>query len=220
MVVGSNERLHPWMDEGFNTFIDLENAADYFAGTAYGDTIATHARRLYPHHAVPGSEQPMSPRPVESRDRVWTGYQKPALMLSVLRDEVLGPERFERAFRAYLEAWRFKHPTAGDFQRMMRSASGVDLDWFWRDWLYTTSRPDVVVERVTTDGGASVVTLVNRGGMQLPTRLRVTYDDGGTEEVLVPVEAWNLGSRFDYRAPAGRRITAAAVVPSIPLAAP
>lgn len=220
MVVGSNERLHPWMDEGFNTFIDLDNAAGYFAGTTYGDTIATHARRLYPHHAVPGSEQPMSTRPVESRDLFWTGYQKPALMLSVLRDEVLGRERFERAFRAYLEAWRYKHPTPGDFQRMMRSASGVDLDWFWRDWLYSTSRPEVSVERITTDGDASVVTLVNRGGMQLPTRLRLAYDGAGTEEVVVPVEAWNLGPRFDYRAPAGRRVTDAAVLPSIPLVTP
>ncbi|MCU0620124.1 MAG: M1 family metallopeptidase [Gemmatimonadales bacterium] len=220
MVVGSNERLHPWMDEGFNTFLDLENAALYFAGTAYGDTITTSARRLYPSHAVPGQEQPMATRPVESRDLFWTGYQKPALMLSVLRDEVLGRERFERAFRAYLQAWRFKHPTPGDFQRMMRAESGVDLDWFWRDWLYTTHRPDVVVERVASDARGSTVGLLNRGGMQLPTRLRLTYADGSSGEVVVPVEAWNLGPRFEYRAPAGTSVTGAVVVPPVPLATP
>ena len=78
MVVGSNERLYPWMDEGFNTFIDLANAARYFKGTAYGDSIEVHPLHLYPDHAVPG-EQPLIARPVEVTDLFWAGYQKPAL---------------------------------------------------------------------------------------------------------------------------------------------
>ena len=65
MIVGSNERLYPWMDEGFNTFIDLGNAARYFAGTAYGDTIEVHPLHLYADHASPGKEQPLISRPVE-----------------------------------------------------------------------------------------------------------------------------------------------------------
>jgi len=80
MVVGSNERLYPWMDEGFNTFIDLANAARYFKGTAYGDSIEVHPLHLYPDHAGPG-EQPLGLRPVEVHDLFWAGYQKPALML-------------------------------------------------------------------------------------------------------------------------------------------
>ena len=54
MIVGSNERLYPWMDEGFNTFIDLANAANYFAGTPYGDTIEVHPLHLYADHAIAG----------------------------------------------------------------------------------------------------------------------------------------------------------------------
>ena len=96
MVVGSNERLYPWMDEGFNTFIDLANAATYFEGTGYGDSIESNPLRLYPDHAVPGLEQPLISRPVEVSDLFWTGYQKPALMLQLLRNEVLGRERFDR----------------------------------------------------------------------------------------------------------------------------
>ena len=91
MVVGSNERLYPWMDEGFNTFIDLANAARYFKGTAYGDSIEVHPLHLYPDHAVPG-EQPLIARPVEVTDLFWAGYQKPALMMQLLRYEVLGAE--------------------------------------------------------------------------------------------------------------------------------
>jgi len=97
MVVGSNERLYPWMDEGFNTFIDLAGAAHYFDGTPYGDTIEVHPLHLYADHATPGQEQPLISRPVESKDLFWTGYQKPALMLQILRYEVLGKERFDPA---------------------------------------------------------------------------------------------------------------------------
>jgi aminopeptidase N len=213
MIVGSNERLYPWMDEGFNTFLDLENAAKYFAGEAYGDSIETQPHRLYPAHAIPGQETPLITRPVEVRDLFWTGYQKPALMLSVLRDQVLGPERFEAAFRAYLHAWAFKHPTPSDFFRIMRSHSGVDLDWFWHDWVYTTSHPDQVVEAVTSGDSGSAVVIVNRGEMQLPIALRLTYADGATEQLTLPVEAWNQGRRFTNRVKDGRTVVKAELEP-------
>lgn len=124
MVVGSNERLYPWMDEGFNTFIDLANAAKYFAGTPYGDSIEVHPLHLYPDHAIAGEEQPLITRPLESRDLFWTGYQKPALMMQTLRYHVLGPDMFDPAFRDYLKTWAFKHPTPADFFRIMRDNTG------------------------------------------------------------------------------------------------
>ncbi|MGH7535515.1 MAG: M1 family metallopeptidase, partial [Gemmatimonadales bacterium] len=142
MIVGPNERLYPWMDEGFNTFIDLANAAQYFAGTAYGDTIEVHPLHLYPDHAIEGREQPLIDRPVEGKDLFWTGYQKPALMMQILRYEVLGKDRFDRAFREYLRTWAYRHPAPADFFRIMRDVSGMDLDWFWRDWIFTTARLD------------------------------------------------------------------------------
>jgi aminopeptidase N len=213
MIVGSNERLYPWMDEGFNTFIDLQNAANYFRGTAYGDTIEVHPLHLYDEHALTGTEQPLITRPVEVRDLFWTGYQKPALMMRTLREQVLGRERFDDAFRAYLAAWAFKHPTPGDFFRMMRSRSGVDLDWYWRDWVYTTNRPDQGVEAiVNSDSGARVV-LVNKGEMQLPVFLRVTYADRSVESVTLPVGLWNQGPRFTWRARNGKRVAKAEVDP-------
>jgi hypothetical protein len=195
MLVGSNERLYPWMDEGFNTFIDLAGAADYFAGMPYGDTIEVHPLRLYRDHAIAGQEQPLITRPVESKDLFWTGYQKPALMLQILRHEVLGKERFDPAFREYIRAWAYKHPTPADFFRLMRDASGVDLDWFWRDWIYTTARLDQAIDSVS--GGR--IHLSNRGTMTLPLEMEVTYEDGSSERIRLPVEMWNLGPRFGYR---------------------
>jgi hypothetical protein len=199
MIVGSNERLYPWMDEGFNTFIDLAAAAGYFAGSGYGDSIETNPLRLYQDHGVPG-EQPLISRPVEVKDLFWTGYQKPALMLQILRYEVLGKERFDRAFREYIRAWAYKHPTPADFFRLMRDASGVDLDWFWRDWVYTAARLDQAVDSLAGDK----IVLASRGTMTLPLEMDVTYADGSTERIRLPVEMWNLGSQFTYRVQGGK----------------
>jgi hypothetical protein len=213
MIVGSNERLYPWMDEGFNTFIDLGNAAKYFAGTPYGDSIEVHPLHLYPDHAGPGQEQPLITRPVESKDLFWTGYQKPALMMQTLRYEVLGRERFDPAFREYLRTWAFKHPTPADFFRLMRDESGMDLDFFWRDWIYTTARLDQAVDSVGVADGAQKVFLSNRGTMTLPLEMDLTYADGSTERVRLPVEMWNLGPAFAYRVRGGKRVTAVVVDP-------
>jgi len=207
MIVGSNERLYPWMDEGFNTFIDLANAAKYFAGTPYGDTIEVHPLRLYAEHAKPGDEQPLIANPTEVRDLFWVGYQKPALMMKLLRDEVLGKDRFDHAFREYIRAWAFKHPTPADFFRVMRDASGMELDWFWRGWIYTTARLDQAVDSVTArPEGGGAVHLSTRGTMVMPAQLTATFDDGTTTTVKLPVEMWNLGDRFTYRVPGAKRV--------------
>ncbi len=214
MIVGPNERLYPWMDEGFNTFIDLANAAKYFAGTPYGDSIEVHPLHLYRDNAIAGQEQPMITRPVESRNLFWTGYQKPALMMQTLRYYVLGPDVFDPAFRDYLRTWSFKHPTPADFFRIMRDDTGVELDWFWADWIYSTARPDVAVESIdNTDKGAEVV-LRNRGAMQLPILLQLTYADGTSEMVKLPVAAWNLGPVFTYRVSNGKKVVKAEVDPA------
>ncbi len=212
MVVGSNERLYPWMDEGFNTFIDLENAAAYFAKTPYSDTIEVHPLHLYADHGLPGNEQPLIDKPTEVRDLFWGGYQKPALMMQMLRFEVLGKERFDAAFRAYIRAWAFKHPTPADFFRVMRDQSGMDLDWFWRDWIYTTARLDQAVDSISRGAdGVTSVHLSSRATMIMPAELTLTFDDGTTQAIKLPIEMWNLGSRFVYRVPGKKGVRGAEV---------
>jgi len=120
-------------------------------------------------------------------------------MLHLLRYEVLGKELFDRAFRAYTEAWAFKHPTPADFFRVMRNETGQDLDWFWRGWIYTTARLDQAVDSITTAGDTTFVHLSNRGQMVMPAEMLVTFADGSSRTVKLPVEMWNLGSRFTYQ---------------------
>ena len=151
---------------------------------------------------------------MESHDLFWTGYQKPALMMQTLRYEVLGQGALRpRRSGSTSATWAFRHPTPADFFRLMRDASGMDLDWFWRDWIYTTARLDQAVDSVATADGGQKVCLSNRGSMTLPLEMELTFDDGTSERVRLPVEMWNLGPRFGYRVRSERRVTRVEVDP-------
>ena len=214
MIVGSDERRYPWMDEGFNTFIDYGAAESYFRGTAYGDTVRRELLGAFAATATPGIEQPLITKPTEVRELYWTAYQKPALMLTVLRDAVLGRDEFERGLREYARRWAFKHPQPADFYRTMANVTGRDLDWFWRGWVLTTARLDQAVDSVTRGAGdTTLVHLSNRGQMVLPLTLELRYADGTSETRQLPVEMWYLGSRFTYRVNTTKAITAIAVDP-------
>jgi hypothetical protein len=215
MIVGSNVRLYPCMDEGFNTFIDLAGAAKYFQVTPYGDTIELPPGHLYADHARPGDEQPLITNPTQVRDLFWVGYQKPALMMQTLRYEVLGKDRFDAAFREYIKAWAFKHPTPADFFRIMRDESGMDLDWFWRGWIFSTARLDQAIDSITNrQGGGSDIHLSNRGTMIMPVEIAITFGNAEPPTIVkLPVEMWNLGPSFTYHVPAGRAVSRAEVDP-------
>jgi hypothetical protein len=214
MLVGSNERLYPWMDEGFNTFMDLYVAASYYPGTPYGKSIEWNPLAIYPENAIPGDEQPLITRPVEQYNLFWTSYQKPALMLQLLRHEVLGLERFDAAFRAYIQTWANKHPTPADFFRIMRDVSGMDLDWFWRGWVMTAARLDQAVLgfEPRPDGGTHVI-LYNKADMVMPLELAVVYVDGSSQTFRLPVEMWNQGPRFTYRLPGTKPVRSVEIDP-------
>jgi hypothetical protein len=215
MIVGSDERRYPWMDEGFNSFIDYDAAEGYFKGTAYGDTVRRELLTAYRTSAVPGREQPLITKPVEQRDLAWSAYQKPALMLTILRDAVLGRETFERALREYVRRWRFKHPQPADFFRTMANVSGRDLDWFWRGWIYSTARLDQAVDSVRAVGRDSAyVYLSNRGQMVLPVTLELRFSDGTRETRQLPVEMWNLGDRFTARVATAKPMVGVVVDPA------
>src|SRR5437867_8833582 len=134
-------------------------------------------------------------------------------MLSVLREDVLGREEFDRAFREYVRRWKGKHPQPADFFRTMSNVTGRDLDWFWRNWISTTARLDQAVDSVRSSADSAFLYLSNRGQMVLPVTLELRYADGSTETRNLPVEMWNLGSRFTARLATARRIVGAGVDP-------
>jgi Peptidase family M1 domain len=213
MQVGSDERRYPWMDEGFNTFADYDAAEAFFKGTTYADTVRRELLAAYTATAVPGSEQPMITKPDEVRQLYWTAYQKPALMLSLLRETVLGRDEFDRAFREYTRRWRFKHPQPADFFRTMSNITGRDLDWFWREWIYTTARLDQAVDSVRPGNDTTFLYLSSRGQMVMPVTLELRYADGSMETRNLPVEMWDLGSRFTYHFATAKRLTSVVIDP-------
>ena len=216
MMIGSNERLYPWMDEGFNTFQNHYTWKARYPGTPNrrGDPAT------YLTMAVSGQEQPIM-TPADRTSPEWLGqiaYNKPAVGLILLRDQLVGPERFDAAFREYVRRWAWKHPTPADFFRTMDDALGEDLSWFWHAWFYTTETLDQAVESVvtSTDSAGRVTSRIflrNAGPMVMPVTLDVTLDDGTVQRLQLPVEVWYGGDHYVAAVPGPKRVTSVVVDP-------
>ena len=211
MLVGSNERLYPWMDEGFNTFLNYYDWEQKYPGTYNRRANA----RLYIPFALSGKEDPiMTPADRIRGDLSITAYTKPGLGLVLLRDRIIGRQRFDPAFREYIRRWAYKHPTPADFFRTIEDGVGEDLSWFWRSWLYTTERLDLAVDSVSTSDSAGVVSRVhlrNVGGMPMPVELDLRMEDGSSQHLSLPVEIWFAGDRYVLSVPGPKRVVGAAI---------
>jgi aminopeptidase N len=144
MIVNSDERQWTWMDEGLNTFLQFQAERlwdkDYPARRGEPKDIA--------EYMLSTNQMPLMTQSDSVLQFGANGYGKPATALTILRETVLGRELFDRAFREYANRWRFKHPTPYDFFRTMEESSGVDLDWFWRGWFYSTDHVDIALDKV------------------------------------------------------------------------
>jgi hypothetical protein len=146
MIVNSDERQWSWMDEGLNTFLEHETLRIW-----YPDFDLTWGTPKGVTNYMKGDKNLQRPIMVNSDNATQFGYNaygKPSAALVVLRETVMGPELFDRAFKEYAQRWMFKHPKPADFFRTMEDASAVDLDWFWRGWFYGVDHVDVAVDNV------------------------------------------------------------------------
>jgi len=145
MTVNSDERQWTWMDEGLNTFLQFQAEKRWSADFP--------SRRGEPNdiveYMVSENQVPIMTQSDSLLQFGANGYAKPATALTILRETVLGRELFDKAFRDYATRWRFKAPTPYDFFRTMEESSGVDLDWFWRGWFYSTDHVDIALDGVT-----------------------------------------------------------------------
>jgi aminopeptidase N len=144
MIVNSDERQWTWMDEGLNTFLQ------FLAEKAWDKDFP--ARRGEPkdiaEYMLSQNQVPLMTQSDSLLQFGANGYGKPATAMTILRETVMGRDLFDRAFREYANRWRFKHPTPFDFFRTMEESSGVDLDWFWRGWFYSTDHVDIALDKV------------------------------------------------------------------------
>jgi hypothetical protein len=201
MIVGSNERKFPWMDEGFNTFINIHSANAFNKGEYKNrytmDMLKNYLfnEKLEPIMTIPDVQQ--------ARNLGILAYMKPGFGLELLREVILGPDRFDYAFKQYIKDWAFKHPTPFDFFKAMEDGSGEDLNWFWREWFFETWTLDQMVEKVQyinqkPEEGA-VITIRNLDRMALPTEVRVSWMDGTDKTYSFPVEIWQRGDTWEFK---------------------
>ncbi len=146
MVINSDERQWAWFDEGINSFVQFlaeqEFDNNYPSRSGPAHTISSYMGR--DKHQL----EPIMTNSENIKDYGNNAYSKPATALNILRETIMGRELFDFAFKKYCETWAFKHPTPSDFFRIMEDASGVDLDWFWRGWFYSTDAVDVSLDSI------------------------------------------------------------------------
>jgi len=143
MIVNSDERQWTWMDEGLNSFLDGVAGREWDPSIPWG---------VEPRDIVAYMKSEIQVPIMTQSDSVLrlgpNAYTKPAAALNILREVILGRELFDFAFKEYAQRWKYKRPTPADFFRTMEEASGVDLDWFWRGWFFTTDHVDIALDKV------------------------------------------------------------------------
>jgi aminopeptidase N len=202
MLVGSNERKYPWMDEGFNTYINSIADSAFNHGEYFRKD--NPARETYYWH--PGDDPILTiPDVVQGRNLGITAYAKPSRGLILLREEVLGKSRFDYAWRYYVHQWVYKHPTPYDFFHAIENGSGETLDWFWRGWFMEDWKIDQAVTGVapvSADDASKgvIITIENLQKLPMPVTVEVTEANGKVGRMKLPVEVWMHGAvwKFHY----------------------
>ena len=207
MIVGSNERKYPWMDEGFNTFINILSSQNFNNGEykEQGDVSARLAPGTTFQMRLPTMDVPYTvPDVTQARNLGFAAYSKTGYGLYLLREEILGPERFDYAFRSYIRRWAFKHPQPRDFFRTMNEVSGEDLSWFYQEWFFNNWLLDQSVESVAyvnqDPAKGALITIENKGQAAMPVTAEITETGGRKTTVRLPVEIWQRGGTWTFRA--------------------
>ena len=211
MIVGSNERQYGWMDEGFNTFIN-SLSSDHFNNGEYKSKYPADKNRMANMYTAPGLEPILSyVDNYKERNNGTLSYSKPGEGLTLLREVILGHDRFDRAFQTYINRWAFKHPTPDDFFHTIENVAGESLQWFWRGWFVNNWRLDVSVRSVTYNdttnyAKGAVITLDNLEKMAMPVILEVKTVSGKKDRIKLPVEIWERNTAWSFRYPCTEEI--------------
>ncbi len=199
MIVGSNERKYGWMDEGFNTFINTLAEQDFNKGEYAGASPTT--AQLIGYLFSPKSESIFNtPDGMKEANIGACLYYKPAYGLTLLRNNILGPDRFDYSFKEYIKRWAYKHPTPWDFFHTMDNVSGEDLSWFWKGWFIENYFLDQGIKDVKVEAGKNtIVTIENLDKMAMPVIIGYETTAGTKGTINLPVDIWNNSSTFKLK---------------------
>ena len=210
MIVGSDERQYAWMDEGFNTFIDVYAFKEFNNGEYAPKHDEEYAPNSKPSRdIVPLMLKKNIPPIITYADAIPEKYLHPveyyktAFGLVLLREYILGHKRFNFAFRTYINRWAYKHPSPEDFFRTMDDASGENLNWFWKEWFVKNRKLDQAITSVKyVDGDpakGALITIENKDQMVMPVVIKVIESGGKTGKIKLPVEIWEKSGTFTFK---------------------
>ncbi len=211
MIVGSNERENAWMDEGLNTFMNIYSTDEF----NHGEFAPKRDNEYAPKGGNPTQEiipllkDPEAPPIITFADAIPYKYVHPleyykaALGLVLLRENILGHERFDYAFKTYINRWAFKHPSPEDFFRTINDASGENLNWFWKEWFYEKWTLDQAVDSVNYINGdytkGALITIKNNDKMVMPVIVQIKESSGKIGKIKLPVEVWEKSGSFQFK---------------------
>ncbi len=185
-LMGSNESLYAWMDEGFTTYSQLRISAwlRHDSSFAYGN-----AYRSYYNLAKSGKEEPMSTHADHYNSNFaysTDAYSKGAVFLAQL-GYITGNQNLDKILLAYYDQWKYKHPNPNDFIRVAEKVSGIELQWYKQYWIYTTKTIDYALGSINEENGKAMITIKKLGDMPMPVDVLVTYKDGSQEMHYIPM---------------------------------
>lgn len=213
MILGSNESLYPWMDEGFTSYVSSITMADLFNRSNTDESIHESSYQGYRYLAKSGAEEPMSTHADHYSTNLAYGlaaYSKGAVFLHQL-EYIIGKDALDKGMLLYFDTWKFKHPNPNDFIRIMENVSGLELDWYKEYWVNTTSTIDYEIVSVEEEGNKTKITLRRIGKMPMPIDLQVNYKKK-SETYYIPLQImrgekpdegkdWNLATDWAWTHP-------------------
>lgn len=193
MVLGTNESLYAWMDEGFTSWASAEvmnhlRTIGAIPGEPQANPQASSVLGLAAFRQS-GRQEPLGVHSDHFNTNAAysvAAYVKGSVFLEQLQ-YIIGKAAFDRTLKRYYETWKFKHPTPNDFIRIAEKESGLELDWYKEYMVYTTKAPDYAIEEVAEDNGGTVINLRRIGQMPMPLDILVTLDDGTSTLYNIPL---------------------------------
>jgi aminopeptidase N len=158
-----------------------------------------------------------SPDNMKERNIGILAYYKPSIGLTLLREQVIGPDRFDRAFKTYIERWAYKHPTPDDFFRTIENVAGENLNWFWRGWYINNWKLDQAVRDVkyvkNDPAQGAFITIENLEKMPMPVILEIKTKSGKVSRLKLPVEVWQRNKQWTFIYPSVEEILSVVLDP-------
>jgi hypothetical protein len=189
-MMGINETQYAWMDEGWATI--GESVISPLMGEPEDEGIYSKGR----YERISGTDRDvpliMSTKLYEGPAYLSNSYGKGGLCYWVLQD-MLGDALYFKALHQYMNDWQGKHPIPYDFFYSFNSATGKDLDWFWKKWFFDWVYPDLAIKNVQSANGSIKITIENKGGLPVPIYLNISYDNGKTKTIHYGADVWKSG---------------------------